>query len=56
LAKAQGFEAPTNAHSKLMSVKNEDNAPEYIVQSMLAFAQNLYVTGQILKLDGGRNV
>lgn len=28
--------------------------PEYIAQAVLALAENLFITGQILKVDGGR--
>lgn len=30
--------------------------PEYIAQAILALAENPYITGQILKVDGGRNL
>ncbi|MGC1183358.1 pteridine reductase [Legionella sp.] len=31
-------------------------APEFIAQAVLALAQNSFITGQILKVDGGRSV
>ncbi|KTD58245.1 pteridine reductase [Legionella sainthelensi] len=30
--------------------------PEYIAQAILALAENPYITGQILKVDGGRSI
>ncbi|HHT0592895.1 TPA: pteridine reductase [Legionella anisa] len=30
--------------------------PEYVAQAILALAENPYITGQILKVDGGRNL
>lgn len=30
--------------------------PEYIAQAILALAENPYITGQILKIDGGRSI
>jgi pteridine reductase len=31
-------------------------APLYIAQAVLALAENLFITGQILKVDGGRSI
>jgi len=40
--------------SKIPLKKHGD--PEYIAQAILALAENPYITGQILKVDGGRSI
>lgn len=38
------------------TVLKKHGQPEYIAQAVLALAENPFITGQILKIDGGRNL